>query len=67
MTTPGTPGMENPVSAMSEFVSATSYQMLGLRTGRCGSPASSGLPLFVFDPPSAQQLDPSPSIATHPS
>src|SRR5437879_13801541 len=63
MTTLGTPGIENPMRCRSPDSSATSYQMLGLRTGRCGSPASSGLPEAVREPARAQQFEPRPCPA----
>src|SRR5437867_3066752 len=57
MTTPGTPGIEKPMSERSAALRPISYQIDGLRTGRCGSPARRGLALVVFAPASAQQFD----------
>src|SRR5881392_3824858 len=63
MTTPGTPGIEKPMSERSAALRPISYQIDGLRTGRCGSPARRGLALVVFAPASAQQFEPRPSPA----
>src|SRR5213593_2927156 len=59
----GMPGKEKPTSLYPAPSSPISYQIEGLRTPRCGSPARMGLPDVVFAPLSAQQFDPTPAPA----
>src|SRR2546423_13372891 len=60
ITIPGMPANEKPTNLYPAPSSPISYQIDGLRTARCGSPARIGLPVAVLDPESAQQFDPAP-------
>src|SRR3989442_12285303 len=63
ITIPGMPAKEKPTSLYPAPSRPISYQIDGLRTARCGSPARIGLPGAVLDPARAQQFDPVPSPA----
>src|SRR5262245_28311766 len=66
MMTPGTPEKVNPVTSNGQALpgsmqcSPAWYQTDGMDGDRCGSLASSGLPVEVLTPDTTQELDPMP-------
>src|SRR3954471_22189865 len=68
MTTPGTPAKLKPDTSNGQLVdsvwqcSPTWYQTPGRLGARCGSFASSGLPVVVSAPDTTHELEPTPSI-----
>src|SRR5919202_2373916 len=68
MTTPGTPAKPKPDTLNGQDADRvwqcrpTWYQMPGRLGARCGSLASSGLPVVVSDPETTQEFEPTPSI-----
>ena len=67
MTTPGRPEKEKPETSNGHWAltvrqcSPIWYQMPGMPVPRCGSLASSGLPVLVRLPATTQELEPMPS------
>ena len=67
MTTPGTPAKEKPLTSSGHAVDTVRQlrlfwiQMPGWLTPRCGSLASSGLPVVVRAPETAHEFEPTPS------
>src|SRR5512138_3533326 len=67
MMTPGTPANENPAASNGQAgpfglqCRSTWYQIDGIWIARCGSFASSGLPVVVSFPETAHEFDPMPS------
>src|SRR3954453_22602796 len=67
MTTPGTPANVKPATANGHACDGVWqcrpiwYQMPGMLGARCGSLASSGLPVEVSRPDTTQELEPTPS------
>jgi hypothetical protein len=72
MITPGTPEKEKPVTSNAHVsvsfrqCSPTWYHTDGIDADRCGSLASSGLPLAVCSPATTHELEPRPSRSTPP-
>jgi hypothetical protein len=72
MITPGTPEKEKPVTSYAHSsvtfrqCSPTWYQTDGIDADRCGSLASSGLPLAVCSPATTHELEPRPSRSAPP-
>src|SRR5689334_18645412 len=68
MTTPGTPAKLKPDTSNGQLAdsvwqcSPTWYQMPGRLGARCGSFASSGLPVVVSAPDTTHELEPTPSM-----
>src|SRR3954447_20370865 len=68
MTTPGTPAKLKPDTSNGQLregvwqCSPTWYQTPGRLGARCGSFASSGLPVVVSAPDTTHELEPTPSI-----
>src|SRR4249920_2706858 len=60
--TAGVPGNVPPITSKSPAETCARYQVDGRRVPRCGSLASSGLPLAVRVPSTTQLLEPSPSV-----
>src|SRR5882672_7178236 len=61
ITTPGTPEKVNPSTLNGQVqCSPIWYQIPGIDGLRCGSLASSGLPVVVSAPPITHELDPMP-------
>src|SRR5579875_1527661 len=56
ISTPGTPGMDTPLTSRPGADSATWYQMDGSVCGRCGSPASIDPPPATLGPLAAHAL-----------
>src|SRR3954468_3630118 len=67
MTTPGTPANVKPATSNGHACDGVWqcrpiwYQMPGMLRARCGSLASSGLPVEVSRPDTTQELEPTPS------
>ena len=67
MTTPGTPAKEKPLTSIGQASDTVRQlrlfwiQMPGWLTPRCGSLASSGLPVVVREPETAHEFEPTPS------
>src|SRR3954452_11473318 len=67
MMTPGTPEKVKPVTSKGQDADSVWqcrpiwYQTPGMPGARCGSLASSGLPVVVSDPETTQEFDPTPS------
>src|SRR5512140_1069231 len=67
MTTPGTPAKEKPLTSIGQACDTVRQlrlfwiQMPGWLTPRCGSLASSGLPVVGRDPATTQEVEPRPS------
>ena len=67
MTTPGIPAKVKPETSNGQAAETVRqcrpvwYQIPGMAVPRCGSLASSGLPVVVFDPATTQELEPMPS------
>ena len=66
-TTAGVPGIVAPIVSKSPPATCTRYQVEGSRVLRCGSLASSGLPLAVSVPSTTQLFDPSASVTVPPT
>src|SRR4051812_46584396 len=65
--TAGAPGSVAPIISKSPPDTCARYHVDGNRALRCGSLASSGLPLAVMVPSTTQLFEPSPSVAAPPS
>ncbi len=67
MTTPGTPANEKPLTSIGQDSDTVRQvrlfwiQMPGWLTPRCGSLASSGLPVVVREPATTHEFEPTPS------
>ncbi len=67
MTTPGSPAKVNPATSNGQAAESTRqcrpiwYQMPGMDGSRCGSLASSGLPVVVCAPDTTHEFEPMPS------
>src|SRR5205807_6986770 len=66
MATAGTPGSVAPITSKSPADMCARYHVDGARVPRCGSLASSGLPLAVSVPSTTQLFEPSASDAAPP-
>src|SRR5690242_10836206 len=67
MITPGTPENVKPATSNGQAADSVRqcrpiwYQMPGMPGARCGSLASSGLPVVVSEPATTQEFEPTPS------